>query len=197
MGSDRAMSTALETATLRHELHALHKQWWWLLLLGILMFVLGVVSISSAVYMLITGITMIILFGLMLLLAGIGELVASFWAGQWRGSLLHVLAGILYFVLGFVVLNHPDRALAVLTFILGVAFLIGGLFRIVASLQIKFHNWGWPLLNGIVTLLLGILILKDWPSSSLWVIGLFVGIDLIFNGLSWAMLAFDVKRIPA
>jgi uncharacterized membrane protein HdeD (DUF308 family) len=191
------MNSTLEIAPLRHELHNLQKQWWWLLLLGILMFVLGVVSISSAVYMLITGIAMVILFGVMLLLAGIAELVTSFWAGQWKGSLLHVLAGILYLVLGFVILNHPEAALAGLTLLLGVAFLIGGLFRIVAALQIKFHNWGWPLLNGIVTLLLGILIIKGWPSSAIWVVGMFVGIDLIFNGLAWAMLAFDVRRIRA
>src|SRR6185369_8326406 len=102
------MSITIEDTTRRHELHALQKQWWWLLLLGLLMLVLGLVSISSAVYMLLTGVAMIILFGIMLLLAGMGELVASFWAGQWRGALLHVLAGILYFVLGFVVLNHPE-----------------------------------------------------------------------------------------
>jgi uncharacterized membrane protein HdeD (DUF308 family) len=191
------MTTTIETPSLRHELHALQKQWWWLLLLGVLMFVLGAVSISSAVYMRLTGVAMVILFGITLLLAGIGELVTSFWAGQWRGSLLHVLAGILYLVLGFIILNHPAAALVAMTFILGVAFLIGGLFRIVAALQVKFHNWGWPLLNGIVTLLLGILILKEWPDSGLWVIGMFVGIDLIFNGLAWAMLAFDVKRIRA
>jgi uncharacterized membrane protein HdeD (DUF308 family) len=140
---------------------------------------------------------MIILFGITLMIAGIGELVASFWAGQWRGAAVHVLAGILYLVLGFVMLNHPAEMAAALTFILGVAFLIGGLFRIVAAMQIKFHNWGWPLLNGIVTLLLGVLILKGWPDNKAWVIGLFVGIELIFDGLAWAMLAFDVKRIRA
>ena len=190
------MTTTIESP-LRHELHTLQKQWWWLLLLGVLMFILGVVSISSAVYMYLTSVAMVILFGITLLLAAIGQIVTSFWAGQWRGSLLHVLGGLLYLVLGFVVLNHPTEAALALTFVLGVAFLIGGLFRIVAALQIKFHNWGWPLLNGIITLLMGILILKGWPSTGLWVIGMFVGIDLIFNGLAWAMLAFDVRRIRA
>jgi uncharacterized membrane protein HdeD (DUF308 family) len=191
------MSTTLEVPAPRHELAALQKQWWWMLLLGVLMLILGIVAISSAVYMLLTTLTMIILFGITLMIAGIGELVASFWAGQWRGAAVHVLAGILYLVLGFVMLNHPAEMAAALTFILGVAFLIGGLFRIVAAMQIKFHNWGWPLLNGIVTLLLGVLILKGWPDNKAWVIGLFVGIELIFDGLAWAMLAFDVKRIRA
>ncbi len=190
------MSTVLEVPAPRHELAALQKQWWWMLLLGVLMLLLGIVAISSAVYMLLTGVAMIILFGITLMVAGIGELVVSFWAGQWRGATVHVLAGILYLVLGFVMLNHPVEMLTALTFIMGVAFLIGGLFRIVAAMQIKFHNWGWPLLNGIVTVLLGILILKGWPENAPWVIGLFVGIELIFDGLAWAMLAFDVKRAP-
>jgi uncharacterized membrane protein HdeD (DUF308 family) len=105
------MSTTLEVPAPRHELHALQKQWWWMLLLGLLMLILGVVAISSSVYMLLTGIAMIILFGITLMVAGIGELVASFWAGQWRGATVHVLAGILYLVLGFVMLNHPVEML--------------------------------------------------------------------------------------
>jgi uncharacterized membrane protein HdeD (DUF308 family) len=182
-----------------HELYALRKQWWWLLLLGVAMFLLGVACISSAIYMYYTGVALVMLFGVMLIVAGIAEIVASFWAGQWRGSLVHILVGILYLVVGFIILDNPTAAMLALTLVLGASFMIAGLFRIVAALQIKFHNWGWPLLNGIVTLLLGILILKNWPEAGMWVLGLFIGIELIFDGLSWIMLALDVRsiRVPA
>ena len=87
-------------------------------------------------------------------------------------------------------------AAEVLTLILAVAFLVGGSVRIVVVLTERFSAWPWVLLNGVVTLLLGILIWRQWPESSLWVIGLFVGIDLIFNGWSWVMLALAVRAIP-
>ena len=80
-----------------------------------------------------------------------------------------------------------------LTLVVALFLLISGLFRIVASLMLQFHDWGWVLLNGIVTLLLGLLIYKHWPADGLWVIGLFVGIDMIFNGWAWIMLSLGLR----
>jgi uncharacterized membrane protein HdeD (DUF308 family) len=76
---------------------------------------------------------------------------------------------------------------------LAVAFLVGGAYRILFVVFQRVAGWPWMLLNGIVTFLLGIGIWRQWPESSIWVIGLFVGIDLIFNGWSWVMLALAVK----
>ena len=76
------------------------------------------------------------------------------------------------------------------------AFLVvAGLFRIVAALSLRLPNWGWQLLRGFVTLLLGVLIYRAWPFSGLWVIGLFVGIEMIFYGWAWIMLALEVRAV--
>ena len=75
--------------------------------------------------------------------------------------------------------------------------LVAGLFRIVASLLIQFHDWGWVLLNGIITLILGLMILRQFPSSGLWVIGMFVGIDMLFNGWTWIMLSIGLRGLNA
>ena len=77
--------------------------------------------------------------------------------------------------------------------LLAATFLAGGLIRIVITLLDRFPGWPWVLLNGFVTLLLGILIWRQWPESSFWVIGLFVGIDLLFSGWSWVMLGLLVR----
>jgi uncharacterized membrane protein HdeD (DUF308 family) len=61
----------------------------------------------------------------------------------------------------------------------------------------RFHGWGWVLANGIVTLILGVLIWREWPESALWVIGMFVGIDMLFAGWSWVMTALAVRSVPA
>jgi uncharacterized membrane protein HdeD (DUF308 family) len=74
--------------------------------------------------------------------------------------------------------------------------MIGGLVRIVVSLSERFPGWGWALLNGSVTLLLGLLIFRSLPASSFLVIGLFVGIEMIFNGWYWVMLSIGLKRTP-
>jgi uncharacterized membrane protein HdeD (DUF308 family) len=71
-----------------------------------------------------------------------------------------------------------------------------GLFRIVTAISVRYPNWGWMLLNGVVSLVLGIMIWRQWPLSGLWVIGLFVGIQMIFNGWSFVMLAVAAKNLP-
>jgi uncharacterized membrane protein HdeD (DUF308 family) len=67
---------------------------------------------------------------------------------------------------------------------LAAAFFGSGLFRIIVALSERFYGWGWVLLNGIITLVLGILIWRGWPDAAFWVIGLFVGIDMLFAGWS-------------
>jgi uncharacterized membrane protein HdeD (DUF308 family) len=77
--------------------------------------------------------------------------------------------------------------------LLAASFLVGGFLRAVFSVVLRFPAWSWVLLNGVVDVLLGVLILNGWPESSLWVIGLFVGIDLIFHGVGWVMLGLGVR----
>jgi uncharacterized membrane protein HdeD (DUF308 family) len=93
--------------------------------------------------------------------------------------------------------QHPVAAAAGFTLVLAAGFMVGGLFRIVSALADRFHGWSWVLLNGVVTLILGVMIWRQWPESALWVIGLFVGIDMVFAGWSWIMMALAVRSIPA
>jgi acyl dehydratase len=77
----------------------------------------------------------------------------------------------------------------VLTLVMALFFFVGGLFQIVDSAVLGFSGWGWHLIDGLITIVLGLMILAQWPASGLWVIGLFVGIDLIFYGLAWIAIA--------
>lgn len=180
-------------AILRHELEALREQWWWFLLLGIGLVVLGSLSLGMSLIMTVTA---VVLFGVFLLIGGIGQMIGAFWAGRWSGFLLSVLVGLLYVVTGWVMIDDPLKGAAGLTLLIAAMLIVGGIFRIVAALVLRFHHWGWPLLNGVISLMLGVMIYKQWPSSSLWVIGLFVGIEMIFNGWSWVMLAIGLKSLP-
>jgi uncharacterized membrane protein HdeD (DUF308 family) len=125
---------------------------------------------------------------------GIAEIINSFHAGRWSGTLIHLLLGVLYAVVGLMIVDQPEGAAVRLTLLIALFLIVSGIFRIVFAISERFTGWGWVLLNGGVTLLLGMMIYKQWPSSSLWVIGLFIGIDLIFNGWAWIMLSMGLRR---
>jgi uncharacterized membrane protein HdeD (DUF308 family) len=121
------------------------------------------------------------------------EIVDAFLGRGWRGFWMHLLGGILYVVLGFLMVQHPAPAAAIFTLMLAAAFFVGGLFRIVVALSERFYGWGWVLLNGVVTLILGVMIWRRWPEAAFWVIGLFVGIDMLFAGWSLVITALTIR----
>jgi uncharacterized membrane protein HdeD (DUF308 family) len=164
--------------------------------MGIAMVVFGTVAISWACLATIT-VAATWLFGFLLLAGGITEIIHSFWMGRWSGMLVHLLIGALYTLVGFLIIDQPENAAVQLTLLIAIFLMVGGIFRIIFAVSERFAGWGWVLLNGGVTFLLGLLIYKQWPGSSLWVIGLFVGIDLIFNGWAWIMLSLGVRRASA
>jgi len=178
------------------ELHTLRAYWAWFLALGIAMVVLGSFAIGWACLATIT-VAATWLFGFLLLASGIAEIVNSFWIGRWGGTLVHLLIGALYILVGFLIIDQPESAAVQLTLLIAIFLMVGGIFRLIAAISERFAGWGWVALNGVVTFFLGLLIYKQWPASSLWVIGLFIGIDLIFNGWTWIMLSLGVRRLPA
>jgi uncharacterized membrane protein HdeD (DUF308 family) len=173
-------------------LEQLRKNSLWLLILGIVLIIVGMAAIGSAF---VATLTTVLVFGMLLIIGGGVQIVNALFAGRWRGFWLHLLAGILYLVLGFLLVQHPLAAAAGFTLVLAACFMIGGLFRIFTALVDRFHGWGWVLLNGIVTLILGGMIWRQWPASALWVIGLFVGIDMLFAGWTWVMTAVAIRNV--
>lgn len=174
---------AAEIGTLRHH-------WKWFLALGIGMVVLGTIALGCSV---LTTEVAVVLFGFLMLAGGIAEIISAFWAGKWSGTLIHLLIGILYTVVGIMIIDSPEQSAIQLTLLLAFFLIFSGVLRIVFALSEQFTGWGWVLLNGAVTLLLGMLIYKQWPYSGVWVIGLFIGIEMIFNGWAWVMLALAIR----
>ena len=171
---------------------SLRSVWWLFFALGLVSVIVGFLAISSR-YIVITTWATVVFFGVLLLIAGITEVIHAVMVRNLRGFALHLLAAALYLIVGLFMLEHPLRAAEVLTLLLGASFLVGGLLRVIFSLVVRFPAWPWVLLNGVVDLVLGVLILNEWPESSLWVIGLFVGIDLLVHGWSWMILALTVR----
>lgn len=184
------------TEGLRHELQHMKSQWFWFLLLGILLVVGGAAAIIVPLATIATSLVAVIVIGLVLMVSGVGMIIGSVWAGKWSGMLLHLLVGVLYLVVGFLIIDRPVAAQVVFTLYIALFFILVGGYRIIASLAVRFPQWGWALLNGVVTLLAGIVIYKHFPQSALWVIGLLVGIEMLFNGWTWIMLALGLRKLP-
>jgi len=102
---------------------------------------------------------------------------------------------VLFGVIGILILWRPLVTAEILTLLMGAFFLVAGLFQLITPFVISLPDWGWHTLNGLITLLLGILVLAQWPVSGLWVIGLFVGIELVFYGIAWIALALRLRSL--
>jgi uncharacterized membrane protein HdeD (DUF308 family) len=190
------MSTPIDVRmtrkVLRHELEAIRGNWGWILALGIILIVVGTIAVAMPF---VASLASAVAFGVLLLMGGIAQLVGVFWTRDWSGFFLSLLMGVLYLVLGVLFLRDPGDALLAMTLLLACVLMVSGLFRIIGSLMYQFPFWGWTLAGGILNLVLGILIWMQWPLSGLWVIGLFVGIDMIFTGWTWVMLALALKDL--
>ena len=178
-----------------HEEHlSLQRVWFPMLLLGVVSVIAGLFAIS---FTFAATMASILLLGILLLVAGVTEVLNGVLVRTGKSFALHLLAAALYLIVGVFVLEDPVQAAAVLTLLLAAAFFVGGLLRIVFAIVERFPAWPWIVLHGVVDLLLGVIIVTGWPGSSLRIIGLLLGIDLLFHGWSWVILALTVRTYAA
>lgn len=173
-------------------LKQLKENWAWYLVFGIAMSIFG---IFATVYSFTATLFSIIYFGITLIILGIFEVVQAFKLNRWSNFFLHMFLGILYSVGGFYMLYNPLINALTLTLLFSFFFIISGILKVIFSLLNKMPHKIWLLINGILTTVLGILILQQWPISGLWAIGLMLGVDMIFTGWTWIMLSLAAKNI--
>jgi uncharacterized membrane protein HdeD (DUF308 family) len=188
----RPLAAALRQE-LRHESDALRGNWFWFVILGVSLVVLGMVALGSVVIASLAAATAI---GVLLLLGGAAEVVGAFWCRGWSGFFLELLSGVLSIVVGLLFLRAPVGALAALTLLVACFLMAGGIFKVVAAVVYRFAAWGWSLASGIIDVILGVMIWQEWPASALWVVGLFVGINLLFRGFNWIALGLALRSLP-
>jgi uncharacterized membrane protein HdeD (DUF308 family) len=166
--------------------------WGWFLVFGIGLAILGVVAIVRSVA---ATVVSMLFFGWLLLIAAGIEVAQTIMVGQWAAMFQHLVAAVLFGVVGFLIIWRPVVSAEILTLLMGAFFLATGLFQIVAPAITSLPDWGWHVLNGIIALLLGVLVLAQWPVTGLWVIGTFVGIELLFYGIAWIALALHLRAM--
>jgi uncharacterized membrane protein HdeD (DUF308 family) len=181
-------------------LQQLRRRWGLFLGLGIALILLGGLAIGASV---IATLVTVIFIGSIILCEGILQVLLSFWARHGQGFFLHLVTGFLGVIVGLLLITKPVTSAIALTLLMATFFVVGGLFRMVAATMIRFRGRAWVFVSGLVEFTLGILIWAEWPASPsdqptlLWVIGTFVGINLIFRGWSYVVLATALRTLPA
>jgi uncharacterized membrane protein HdeD (DUF308 family) len=168
------------------------KNWGWLLALGILSIILGTIGLGMTFGLTIVS---VLFFGALLLVGGVLQLVNAFQCKGWKSVLWHALIALLYVLGGIAIMLDPILASTLFTLMLAGALIGVGVVRIIMAFQNRAaKGWYWALIAGIISILLGVIIIAQWPISGLWVIGLFVAIELIFNGWAYVFIALAARN---
>jgi len=178
--------------TLAEGMKALRKNSGWVIAFAIVALLAGFVALGSVV---LATASAVFIVGFMMFIAGFAEILAAFNAKDWGHRLLWLLLGALYLFAGVVCVQNPLEAATLLTLMLGIALIVSGLLRIFLATRMKAGTpWGWVVFSGVVTFLLGLMIVAKWPASSFYVLGIFLGIDLIFIGSTWLAVGLALRK---
>ena len=188
------MTSASDTSShpgLGSGIAALHGKWGWIVTLGVVYLIAGFIALGSVVM---ATVASVIVVGAMMIVAGITEIIGAFQMKSWGKFLIWALLGVLYIVAGFLTFENPLFAAALLTLFLGASLLASGAVRLFLAFSMKRESpWVWVALSAVITLLLGLLILARWPVNSVYILGLFLGIDLIMAGAGWISVGLGLK----
>lgn len=169
----------------------LKKNWGWFTAIGVILLLLGLFALS---YQFFATVFSIYIIAILLIIAGLAQAIHAFRIRGLAQTTLWAVIGILYIVAGIIAFIQPINASIAITLMIAFLLIASGITQIISSLTHQnFPRWGWWLFSGIMTFLLGILIVFGWPVNSLWVLGMFLGIDLIFQGWAYILIGFALK----
>ena len=171
-----------------------HDSWGWFIALGIALIVLGGVCILGDVT---ATLATVLAFGWLLIVGAVVALIQAFQVRTWSGFFLFFLSALLRGFTGYLLLRYPLAGEYGLTLLLASFFIVGGVFRAIGASALHFPQWGWAVFSGIVSVALGVMLFTQLPISSLWFIGMVIGIDFIFDGGWLIALGAALHALPS
>jgi uncharacterized membrane protein HdeD (DUF308 family) len=170
-----------------------HQASTWSMLWGVLLIVFGVLAVGMPF---VAAVAVNVVIAWLIVLAGVVHVVLAFQAHRAGSVLWRLLVGVAYLFFGGYLIAHPVLAVASLTLVLATLFVLEGVFDVILFSQMRsVRGAGWVLVDGLISLALGILIYAHWPSSSVWAIGTLVGASLIVSGVARVMLSLAVRKV--
>ena len=160
---------------------------------GVVLLIAGILSVAAP---LAAGLSITIMVGVLLAIGGISECALAFKAGAFGRGLLMFVVGLLMTLAGLYMVMQPAAGLISLTMILVFYLVVTGVFELLIALQVRpADGWGWLMFNAIVTLLLGIMLWRQFPLSGVWAIGVLFGIKMVFSGWALIFIGRNVKQV--
>jgi len=177
-------------------LRALHVKWGWIVALGVVSMIAGVIALGSVVW---ATAWAVLIIGAVMVMEGVSEIIAAFNVKSWGKFAFWILLGLLYIAAGIICFWRPFEAATILTLFLGAALVVGGIVRMFLAWHMREAGkpWGWVVVSGILSVLLGLIIIAKWPYSAFYTLGIFMGIDLLFIGSGWMAMGLALKRRTA
>ena len=170
---------------------SLKRNWGWLLGLGILFVILGCIGLGMLVGLTIAS---VLFLGILFIIGGFLQLIDVIKTKHWKGVFWHALIAILYIVGGGIIIYDPLLASTVITAVIAGILIVIGVTRFIMAIVLRHtRGWAWLLLAGIIAIALGVMILTQWPWSGLWVIGMFIAVELLVNGWTYIFLALAAR----
>ena len=170
----------------------LREKWGWFVALGIVMLIAGVIA---ALNLFMATVVSVFYVGARMLIGGVFQIVHAFSVKTWGRLAWWLLSGLVYAAAGIIAFANPLLASTVLTLLLAAALLAAGVLRIWVGLENRERqNWGWIVAAGVVTALAGVVIAIGWPINSLFILGMFLAIDLIFQGATMTAFGLALRR---
>jgi len=167
----------------------------WSIVWGVLLIVFGMLAVGSPF---IAALAVNVVIAWLIVLAGAVHLIVAFHAHGTGSLIWKLLVGLAYLFFGAYLIMHPVLGVASLTLVLASLFLIEGVLDIVLFFRMRsVQGSSWVLVDGVITLLLGLMIYLRWPSSSVWAIGTLVGVSMIISGIARVMLSLAVRKAVA
>ena len=168
------------------------KNWGVILFMGVLLIIAGVSAIYYPWFW--TG-GVVLMLGWVILLSGIFRFVDAFATMKQGGFIWKIMGSLLYILAGIFILKFPLTGAVTLTLILGMFFIIEGISKTALAAEIKpLKGWVWTMFDGTLTILFGILVLAFLGNAALWLVGLLLGIKLLFAGWDLVYLGLELKN---
>jgi uncharacterized membrane protein HdeD (DUF308 family) len=172
----------------RHE----SRYWGWPMVIGILLIIGGAFALYASV---LTSFISAIYIGAMLMVVGVLEIISGFRMRHTQPFLVYLLAGVLALVVGFMFLEHPETGILAMSLLVCGYLFASGLFRGVTSIAERYPRWGWDLAYGVLSIALGIYILRMWPIASFYLLGTLVAIEIIARGVSLVAASWVIRDV--
>src|SRR5210317_1516938 len=161
---------------------------------GVVLILFGLMAIALPV---VSTLTIGLIVGAALLVGGVVQVVSSFKHSRESGFWLSLVVGALAAIVGLLFLFDPSSGALSLTLLLIALFLAEGVTKIVAAIQMRdvLPNWGWTLVSGLISVVLAGILWSGFPITAAWVLGLLVGINMVFFGVTLIVMAASAKKL--